>query len=148
MLNHLGFRCLCVEFGLCKSIVAEVEKSEPSEVPLSSWTDILLIWPFILFLKYQISIHAKIEPAITIIDSKTHRILKNEWKIFLGHPYGIKCIFSTLFLFFFRYFWLEVPKKKTFKKMKKKNNFLTPCLLMIISKIIFFNFLFFIVPQV
>ena len=39
------------------------------------------------------SIHAKVEPANTIIDSKTHRILKNEWKIFLGHPVGGKMNF-------------------------------------------------------
>ena len=39
------------------------------------------------------SIHAKVEPANTIIDSKTHRILKNEWKIFLEHPVGGKMNF-------------------------------------------------------
>ena len=73
--------CLCVESRLCKSIVTGVEKSEPSEVPYPLNGDItdLTFYPVP---KNQISIHAKIEPANTIIDGKTNRILKMSEKYF------------------------------------------------------------------
>jgi len=82
---------MCVEFGLCKFIRAGDEKSEPTEVPshISGLrTETLKIWSHILFLEHQMSIHAKLEPANTIIDSKTLKKFKNEWEIFLGHPVG------------------------------------------------------------
>ena len=45
-------------------------------------TETLKIWSHILFLEHQMSIHAKLEPANIIIDSKTHRILKMSGKYF------------------------------------------------------------------
>ena len=49
--------CLCLEFGLCKSIGTRVEKSEPSELHYPLNGDITDL-TFSLFLKYQIGIHA------------------------------------------------------------------------------------------
>ena len=55
--------CLCLEFGLCKSIGTRVEKSEPSELHYPLNGDITDL-TFSLFLKYQIGLHAKLEPPL------------------------------------------------------------------------------------
>ena len=76
---------MCVEFGLCKFIRAGDEKSEPTEVPshISGLrTETLKIWSHILFLEHHISIHAKLEQANIIIDSKTLKNFKMSGKYF------------------------------------------------------------------
>jgi len=71
--------CSCFEFGFCKSIGSRVDKSV---IGGTLSPEILQIWLFILFLEYQISIYAKLEPAIAIIDSKTLKNSKMSGKYF------------------------------------------------------------------